>query len=204
VALVSMGSGPTFFHEPGAFRAWLEEHHGSAAELLVGFYKRGSGLPSITWPESVDEALCFGWIDGIRRRIDERSYSIRFTPRRAGSTWSAVNMGRMEALLAEGRVRPAGAEAFAARTEARSGIYAYEQGRLDLAEPYQSMLRENGAAWDYFHAQPPSYRKVAIWWVLSAKGEATRVRRAEQLIADSAAGRRIRQTDWKRETECAE
>ncbi len=182
----------TFFPHYSDFRAWLEQNHQFEQEILVGYYKRGSGKPSLTWPESVDEALCFGWIDGIRRRIDDVSYSIRFTPRKPRSIWSAVNIGRMEALAAEGRVLPAGLKAFEGREENRSGIYAYEQRDVELPEPYRSMLKESTAAWDFFHAQPPSYRKVAIWWVVSAKTEATRLKRIATLIDDSANGRRLR------------
>lgn len=179
----------TFFARPTDFRAWLEEHHETEQEILVGYYKKGSGRQSITWPESVDEALCFGWIDGIRRSIDAESYSIRFTPRKSRSIWSAVNIGRMEALIAEGRVHPAGLKAFSARQENRSGIYSYEQREVELPEPYRAMLKENGTAWDFFHAQPASYCKVATWWVVSAKQEATRLKRLATLIDDSTHGR---------------
>ena len=182
----------TFFPTADDFRAWLDEHHGRERELLVGFYKKHTGRQSITWPESVDEALCCGWIDGIRRSIDADSYSIRFTPRKPRSIWSAVNIARMEALIAEGRVRPAGLSAFEARRENRSGIYSYEQRSVELPDPYHAMLRENKAAWEFFSAQPASYRKIAFWWVISAKREATRMKRAAELVTDSAAGLRIR------------
>jgi uncharacterized protein YdeI (YjbR/CyaY-like superfamily) len=183
---------PKFFATPADFRAWLEEHHGSERELWVGFHKKGSGRPSITWPESVDQALCFGWIDGVRKSLGPDSYVIRFTPRRARSTWSAVNVGRMRELIAQGVVHPAGLAAFEARREERSGTYSYENrdaARLDEAQ--ERRFRANRAAWDYFQARPAGYRRTAIWWVVSAKREATRERRLDQLIEDSAAGRTI-------------
>lgn len=185
---------PVFFASPEDFRAWLEQHHASASELLVGFYKKDSGRPSITWPQSVDEALCFGWIDGVRRRIDDTSYSIRFTPRRPRSTWSAVNIKRVGELTEQGRMRPAGLAAFAQRAEENSAIYAHEQrgaAQLDPAE--EQLFRDSGPAWEFFQAQPASYRKAAIWWVISAKQAATRQKRLATLIDDSAAGRTIRQ-----------
>jgi uncharacterized protein YdeI (YjbR/CyaY-like superfamily) len=182
-----------FFKTPLDFRKWLAAHHAKTTELLVGFYKKDSGKPSITWPESVDEALCFGWIDGIRRRIDDESYSIRFTPRKTSSTWSAVNIARVKELSREGRMAPAGDKAFAARKENRSGIYSYEQRSADLVAPYAGKLRRNKAAAKFFASQPPSYRKAANWWVVSAKQEATRLSRLEKLIALSAAGQTIPQ-----------
>jgi len=182
-----------FFKTPADFRKWLEKHHDAARELWVGYYKKDSGKRSITWPESVDEALCFGWIDGIRKSIDGESYMTRFTPRRARSVWSAVNIKRVEELAREGRMRPAGERAFAARTENRSGIYAYEQRQTELVEPYGEKLRGNRAAWKFFDAQAASYRKAATWWVLSAKREETRLKRLATLIEDSAAGRTLKQ-----------
>jgi uncharacterized protein YdeI (YjbR/CyaY-like superfamily) len=183
---------PTFFATPADFRAWLAEHHADAQELLVGFYKKGSGRPSITWPESVDEALCFGWIDGVRKRIDDVSYTIRFTPRKPRSTWSAVNIRRVEELTRLGRMQPAGLAAFAARTEDNSGIYSHEQPRAELDPASEQQFRANQQAWDFFQAQPASYRKAAIWWVASAKKEETRCKRLATLIDDSANGRTIR------------
>src|SRR6266480_5315251 len=184
---------PKFFRTPAAFRAWLQRHHGTAAELLVGFCKRGAGTPSITWPEAVDEALCFGWIDGIRRRVDEASYTIRFTPRRAGSIWSEVNTRRAQALLAEGRMSPAGLKAFEARRANRAGRYSYEQRPRRLVAPYAGMLARNAAARKFFLAQIPSYRRAATWWVLSAKKEETRLKRARTLIELSARDKQIPQ-----------
>ena len=182
---------PMFFRSAAEFREWLDEHHATESELLVGLFKTGTGEPSMTWPESVDEALCFGWIDGVRRRIDERSYSIRFSPRRSGSTWSKVNIARAEALIREGRMQPAGLAAYEARRENRSGVYSYEQRRPRLEEPYEGILRQDEAAWSYFAAQPPSYRKAVSWWVVSAKREATRLRRLEKLRVFSAKGQRV-------------
>ncbi|HEX8131486.1 MAG TPA: YdeI/OmpD-associated family protein [Pyrinomonadaceae bacterium] len=182
-----------FFKSPADFRAWLEKHHATAQELWVGYYKKDSGKPSITWPESVDEALCYGWIDGIRKRVDDLSYTIRFTPRRPRSIWSAVNIGRVEELTRQGHMRPAGEKAFAARTENRSGIYAYEQRTPELPDPYGAKLRRNKAAWKFFAAQTASYRKAASWWVSSAKREETRLKRLEKLIEDSAGGRTLPQ-----------
>lgn len=182
---------PVFFATSADFRAWLEAHHATAAELLVGFYKVGSGKASITWPESVDEALCFGWIDGVRTRIDGASYRIRFSPRRPGSVWSAVNIASAERLIAAGRMTPAGLKAFEARKENKSGIYSYEQRRAELEEPYNSLLQQNEAAWNYFQLQPPSYRKGVSWFILSAKQEATRLKRLEKLIEYSAKGERL-------------
>ncbi|MGI8890788.1 MAG: YdeI/OmpD-associated family protein [Chthoniobacterales bacterium] len=181
-----------FFPKPLDFRKWLLRNHTSAPELLVGFHKKHTGQPSITWPESVDEALSFGWIDGIRGRIDESSYTIRFTPRRRGSIWSAVNMKRVDVLTKERRMQPAGLTAFAARQENKSGIYAYEQRREELPEPYAGMLKKNKAAWKFFQAQAPSYRKTISWWVTSARQEATRRRRLEKLADACAHGLRLR------------
>jgi uncharacterized protein YdeI (YjbR/CyaY-like superfamily) len=182
---------PIFFATPADFRAWLERNHASEKELLVGYYRKASGKPSITWPESVDEALCFGWIDGIRRRIDDESYSIRFTPRKPTSHWSSVNIARVAELRKEGRMRPAGLAAFERRSESRSGIYSYEQrqaARFDADQERE--FRSNEAAWSFFQAQPRGYRQLATYRVVSAKREETRRKRLASLIEDSAAGRR--------------
>jgi len=182
---------PTFFATPPAFRKWLEKNHERETELLVGFWKKDSGKPSITWPESVDEALCFGWIDGVRRRIDDESYSIRFTPRRKGSTWSAINIKRVAELTKLGKMAPAGLRAFEARSDKKSGIYAYENAPRTLPPEMEQPFRANRKAWTYFNEQPPWYRRVAIYWVTTAKKEDTRARRLETLIHDSAEGRRL-------------
>jgi uncharacterized protein YdeI (YjbR/CyaY-like superfamily) len=183
---------PAFFESPADFRAWFEEHHESESELLVGFYKKASGKPSITWPESVDQALCFGWIDGVRRSLGDEAYTIRFTPRKPRSNWSAVNVKRMKELLAEGLVHPAGEAAYERRSDDRTAIYSYEQRKsAQLPEEFEARLRANPAAAEFYDAQPPWYRRTAAHWVISAKREATRERRLAQLIEDSANGRRI-------------
>lgn len=187
-----MTHDPTFFPTPADLAAWFDEHAGTESELFLGYWKKGTGRPSVTWPESVDEALCVGWIDGVRRRIDEDSYVIRFTPRTATSTWSAVNIARVAELTAAGRMRAAGTAAFQARRADRSGIYSFEQKvepRLD--ESGEEQFRARADAWTFFVAQAPSYRRGAIWWVISAKQQATRDRRLAQLVADSGAGRRL-------------
>ena len=172
---------------------WLEENHATATELWVGFYKKDSGKPSITWSQSVDQALCFGWIDGIRKRVDDISYQIRFTPRRHGSIWSGINIKRAEELATQKRMRPAGLKAFAARIENKSGIYSYEQRSTELAEPYAMHLKRNKAAWNFFQTQSPSYRKMIGWWIISARKEETRVARLAKLISESAKGKRLLQ-----------
>ena len=182
----------TFFSTPADLRKWFRRNHATEKELWVGFHKKHTGRPSITWPESVDEALCVGWIDGIRKTIDSESYMIRFTPRRRGSIWSAVNIKRVEVLTNEKRMQPAGLAAFAARVENKSGIYSYEQRSEQLPEPYASQLRKNKKAWRFFQDQPPSYRKVIGWWVVSAKQEETRRKRLARLADESARGRRLR------------
>jgi uncharacterized protein YdeI (YjbR/CyaY-like superfamily) len=183
---------PTFVPTPEAFRRWLERHHETESVLLVGFYKTGSGRPSITWPESVDEALCFGWIDGVRKAIDAESYCIRFTPRKRGSTWSVVNMRKARELIASGRMRPAGLRAFERRDPGTSGTYSFEQrAAVRLSPEAEALFQANAAAWSFFQSRPPGYRKTATWWVVSAKQEATRMRRLRTLIEDSAAGRKV-------------
>jgi uncharacterized protein YdeI (YjbR/CyaY-like superfamily) len=184
---------PTFFKTQADWRKWLEQHHDKETELLVGFYKKESGKPSITWPESVDEALCFGWIDGIRKRVDDVSYTIRFTPRKTSSIWSAVNIKHVERLTAAGQMRPAGQKAFEARKENRSGIYAYEQRPQTFEGDFEKKFKANKKAWAYWESQPPYYRRTATWWVISAKKEETKRARLETLINDSAAGRPIAQ-----------
>ena len=184
---------PRFFATPARFRAWLRAHHSTQTELVVGFYKKGSGKPSITWPESVDEALCVGWIDGVRRSLGEEAYSIRFTPRKATSIWSAVNVARVAELERLGRMTPAGRRVFAARTAERTGVYSFERKTVAALAPKEAVkLRANARAATFFAAQPPWYRRAAIHWVISAKRDATRERRLDQLIADSAGGRTIR------------
>jgi uncharacterized protein YdeI (YjbR/CyaY-like superfamily) len=181
-----------FFESPADFRRCLEEHQNSAAELWVGYYKKGSGKLSISWPESVDEALCMGWIDGIRKGIDETSYAIRFTPRKPRSIWSAVNIARAQSLMEAGRMQPAGLRAFQNRREDRSRLYSYEQPSVALDGESEQVFMSNPEAWNFFQTQAPWYRKAASWWVMSAKKEETRRKRLGQIIADSAQGRTIR------------
>jgi uncharacterized protein YdeI (YjbR/CyaY-like superfamily) len=183
---------PLYFPTPADFRAWLQKHHAKEQELLVGFHKKSSGEPSITWPESVDAALCFGWIDGVRRNVDATRYSIRFTPRRQGSIWSKINIDRVQALIELGLMRPAGLKAFEKRTAERSAIYSYEQRHhATLGEVYERAFRKNKRAWEFFQTQAPSYRQVVTYWVISAKQEETRLRRLTTLIDASANLRRV-------------
>jgi uncharacterized protein YdeI (YjbR/CyaY-like superfamily) len=177
---------PPFFASPSAFRQWLEKHHDDTRELWVGFYKRDSGKPSITWPEAVDTALCFGWIDGLRKSLDAESYTIRFTPRRASSIWSAVNLKRMEILTETSAVRPPGLKAFQERNRKKSGLYSYEQRKsAQFRQADERRFRVNKKAWDFFRAQAPWYRRTATFWVISAKKEDTRQRRLARLIEAS-------------------
>ena len=188
-----IASEPVFFESAAEFRAWLEVHAATASELIVGFHAVASGRPSLRWSDAVDEALCFGWIDGIVRRIDTNSYTRRFTPRKPGSTWSKVNLAKVERLRAEGRMTAAGEAAYAQRTAERSGIYAYEQP--DHAELSAAELRDfkrQRAACAYCEATPPSYRKVILHWITSAKRPATRATRLATLVAACAEGRRLR------------
>jgi uncharacterized protein YdeI (YjbR/CyaY-like superfamily) len=185
---------PTFFATPDAFRAWLAAHHDRAAELWVGFHKRDSGKPSITWPESVDEALCYGWIDGVRKSLGAESYVIRFTPRKPRSNWSAVNVARVAELTRLGRMTPAGLAAFERRAPQKTGIYAYEQRKTAALDPAdEKRFRSHRAAWAFFEQQPPSYRQLALWWVVTAKREETRQRRLAELVAVCARGERLAQ-----------
>jgi uncharacterized protein YdeI (YjbR/CyaY-like superfamily) len=185
------GMEPIFFASPAEWRAWLETNHAHASEVIVGFHKKATGRPSMTWPEAVDEALCFGWIDGVRRSHGPEAYTNRFTPRRRRSNWSAINVKRVGELTAEGRMTPAGIAAFEARKD--TGVYSYEQQRQAVLEPEQeARFRAVAAAWEWFSARPPSYRRAAIHWVTSAKRPETRERRLATLIADSAAGRPIK------------
>ena len=180
-----------FFQTSAAFRRWLEQHHAKIEAVCVGYYKKGSGKPSITWSESVDEALCYGWIDGVRQSIDDLSYRIRFTPRKPRSIWSSVNIKRAQALIERGQMQPNGLKAYEARKENKSGIYSYEQRSVNLEEPYNRLLKKNEAAWRFFHVQPASYRKAVSWWIISAKKQETRLKRLEKLMANSVQRRRL-------------
>ncbi len=191
---------PTFFRTPDVFRAWLERQHGNDGELLVGFFKKGSGRPSITWPESVDVALCFGWIDGVRKSVDEFAYTIRFSPRRSGSIWSSINIKRARQLIKQGHMRPAGLKAYQARKENKSRVYSYEQRCVDLEQPYRRLFKKNHIAWRYFQKQPPYYRRMMNWWIISAKKEETRLKRLEKLIGFSAKGQRLPEFTLKKQS----
>jgi uncharacterized protein YdeI (YjbR/CyaY-like superfamily) len=182
---------PTYFKTPKDFRAWLEKHHRVEVELLVGFYKVGTGKPSITWKESVDEALSFGWIDGVRRSLGDEAYTIRFTPRKATSNWSAVNIKRMEELIAEGRVAQAGLDAFARCDVKKSAIYSYERNHAMLDAASLAVFKADKKAWAFFQTTPPSYQRLMMHRVASAKREETRARRLSQLIDYSRRGERM-------------
>jgi uncharacterized protein YdeI (YjbR/CyaY-like superfamily) len=187
-------SEPIYFASPDEFRAWLEEHHETETEVWVGYWKKATGKPSLVWSQAVDEALCFGWIDGVLRGIDDERHIQRFTPRKPTSNWSAINIAKVERLRAEGRMWPAGEAAFARRRDDRSAIYSYEQRKNAQLEPdEQARFAANVSAWAYFTSRPPSYRTPALWWVVSAKKPETRERRLATLIEDSAAGRPIKQ-----------
>jgi uncharacterized protein YdeI (YjbR/CyaY-like superfamily) len=188
---------PMYFSAPADWRAWLAAHGASATELWLGFYKVGATQRGITYAQAVDEALCAGWIDGVRKRADDARFVIRFTPRKPRSIWSAVNIKRVGELAALGRMLPAGEAAFAVRDEARSKIYSFEQREVVLSETYAQQLRADETAWRWFQVQPANYQKMATWWVMSAKREETRARRLATLIAECAAGRRLEQfTKW--------
>jgi len=179
---------PTFFSKPAEFRKWLAKNHHDKTELIVGYYKVHTKKPSMTWSQSVDEALCFGWIDGIRRSIDDQSYTIRFTPRKKNSIWSAVNIKKMEVLKKKGLLKPAGIDIFENRTDDKSSVYAFEQKDMKLPVEYENQLKANQKAWEYFQALAPSYKKNSIYYITSAKQEKTKLKRLEELISDSALG----------------
>lgn len=183
---------PRFFQTPADFRAWLEQHSAEATELIVGFHKKACGKPGITWQESVDEALCVGWIDAVRKRIDDSAYQIRFTKRKPTSTWSAINIARVADLTSQGRMQPAGLAAFAHRKESTSRTYAYEQASIaSLAPADEARFRKQKVAWAFFEAQPPGYRNLVIWRIVSAKQEVTRQQRLLQLIEASQNRQRL-------------
>ena len=183
---------PLFFETPAKLGAWLAKHGATATALIVGFYKRNTGRPSITWPESVDEALCHGWIDGVRTRIDEHAYKIRFTPRKPTSTWSAINIERVRVLQDQGRMTAAGLGAFGHRREAKSRTYSYEQTeKAELARAELAQFRKSKVAWKFFDAQPPGYQHQMIWRIVSAKRAATRESRLAKLIEASQNGERL-------------
>ena len=183
---------PLFFRAPEEFRAWLRAHHTSEREALLGFFKKRSGGASFTQAQAVEEALCFGWIDGHVKALDENRYTARFTRRTPHSIWSAVNIRRAERLIAEGRMEPPGLAVFSGRDPRQAGKYSFENEPQSLAEADEARFREHPAAWAFFQAQPPSYRRTAIWWVVSAKKEETRQKRLATLIQDAADGRRLK------------
>ena len=182
---------PTFFKTQSDFRKWLTKNHDKATELLVGFYKVGSGKPSMTWPESVDQALCFGWIDGVRRRIDDDSYSIRFTPRKPKSIWSSINIKKVEDLVISGQMQPTGLAAFEKRREHRSRIYAYENEPAKLSPEFEKTFRANKKAWTFFTGQAKSYQNVIIHRIMTAKQEKTRISRLNEAIRASENQKRL-------------
>lgn len=189
-------SEPIFFRGPEDLRRWFEANHRSQTEQWIGYYKKGSGLASITWPESVDQALCFGWIDGIRKSIDEVSYKIRFTPRKTDSHWSDVNIEKVEKLKSLDLMKPEGVEAFENCKENKSRKASYEQGSVTLDKKFGRIFKENKSAWDYFQSQSPSYRKQCIWWIVSARMEKTKIKRLEVLIDSCQSGQFIPPLRW--------
>ena len=194
-----MADQPTFFPAAADFRRWLESNHATAPELLVGFWKKGTAKPSIDWPQARDQALCFGWIDGVRRSLGEDAYTIRFTPRRPKSIWSKVNLERFAALQAEGLMTPAGERALAEST-GPSGVYAYERPLAELAAEEEAQFRREAAAWTDWQKRPPGYRKVVLHWVTSAKWPETRAKRLAILIESSASGEKIPRYDIGKKT----
>ena len=186
-------TSPLFFLTPNDFRLWLDAHHASAREVWIGYFKKSSGKPSMTWPESVDEALCYGWIDGVRKSLDTERYVIRFSPRKRTSIWSEVNIAKVKKLLAEGRMMPAGLSAWELRDEKRSGVYSFERKAASFSAEHERQFRKHRTAWEFFEAQPAYYKRVAAHYVGSAKREETRERRLQALIAHSAKAERLPQ-----------
>ena len=182
---------PKFFSAPAKFREWLEQNHDAATELLVGFHKKGSGKASVTYGEALDEALCFGWIDGVRKNLNETSYTIRFTPRKARSIWSLVNVNHVERLKKEGRMEAPGLAAYDRRDPARTGIYAFENRPREFSPEVEKLFRRNKNGWKFFEAQPPGYKRVIIYWVMTAKREETQMKRLQRLIECSENGVRV-------------
>jgi uncharacterized protein YdeI (YjbR/CyaY-like superfamily) len=188
-----MNIQPIFFAKQSDFRKWLIKNHKKETELIVGYYKVDSGKPSITWPQSVDEALCFGWIDGVRHSIDQYAYQIRFTPRKPTSIWSAVNIKKVDELTKKGLMYPAGIAAFEKRKDDKSKIYAFENEEVKLSEDFEKLFKANKKAWNYFQALAPTYRKPTTSYIMSAKQEATKLKRLNQIIEDCALGK----NKWK-------
>jgi len=192
---------PKFFSSPEQFRQWLEQSHDSAEELLVGFHKKDSGKKSVTYAQALDEALCYGWIDGVRKSLDETRYTIRFTPRKPKSIWSNVNVRHVERLQKEGRMAEPGLRAYARRDPKRTGIYAFENEAREFSPEFEKRFRANKAAWQFFQTEPPSIRRTCIFWVMSAKKEETRSRRLDQLITRAAQGIRSGVMETKSRTD---
>jgi uncharacterized protein YdeI (YjbR/CyaY-like superfamily) len=190
-------SRPRHFASAAAFGKWLADNHARRDELWVAFYKKHTGKAGMSYPEAVDEALCHGWIDGIKKRLDDESFTHRFTPRRARSIWSDINLRRAEALIASGRMQPAGMAAYEARTAERSGIYSFEGKAAQFDATTLAAFQAGRRAWAFFAAQPPGYRRIAAHWVMSAKREETRARRLAQLMEDSVNGRRLAQFETR-------
>ncbi|HJU93152.1 MAG TPA: YdeI/OmpD-associated family protein [Pyrinomonadaceae bacterium] len=182
---------PKFFSTPAEFRQWLERNHDTATELLIGFHKKSSGKKSITYPEALDEALCFGWIDGVRKKLNETSYMQRFTPRKPNSIWSNINVNHVERLKKDGRMHASGLAAYERRDPKRTGIYSFENESVKLAPAYEKKFRQNKKAWKFFEEQPPYYKKLMIFRIMAGKKEETRIRKLDQLIECSANGHRI-------------
>lgn len=187
---------PIFFKNQSDLRKWFEKNADTAKELLIGYYRVATGKPSITWPQSVDEALCFGWIDSIRNSIDDESYTIRFTPRKPNSIWSAVNIKKIEELKKLGLMKPKGLELFNNRNENKQNLYSFERSLVELSPEFEKKFKANKKAWKYFQQMPPSYRKPCINWVMSAKQEETKLSRLATLINDSEAERKIKGMDY--------
>ncbi|MBP6871261.1 MAG: YdeI/OmpD-associated family protein [Bacteroidales bacterium] len=181
----------TFFKTQDDFRRWLESNYEKETELVVGYYKMDSGKPSMSWSQSVDQALCFGWIDGVRRSIDKESYCIRFTPRRSNSNWSAINIKKIEELTKAGLMNPAGLKAYSLRKENKSGIYSYENDTIFIDSNYELQFIQNKKAWDFFMKQAPSYKKAIMRWIMSAVQEKTRQSRLEKTIKESEQQKRV-------------
>ncbi len=182
-----------YFKTPSSLRKWFNSNHKKSSELWIGFYKKDSGKPSVTYPEALDEALCFGWIDGIRKRIDDEIYTIRFTPRNPKSYWSAVNIKKANALIKSGKMTSPGLKEFEKRDKNKSGSYSFERVNVKLKPSFEKKFKSNKKAWKFFQTSPPSYKKPAMWWVMSAKHDETRLKRLNQLISDSEAGIKIKQ-----------
>jgi uncharacterized protein YdeI (YjbR/CyaY-like superfamily) len=181
---------PKFFKSPAEFHEWLQKHHDKSKELFVGFYKKSSGKKSITYPEALDEALCFGWIDGVRKSIDEISYAQRFSPRKPKSIWSLINVRHVERLKSEGRMQPSGLAVYALREDKRTGVYSFENRPRELSPEYQKVFQKNKKAWEFFKNQPPYYQRTLSFYVMGAKQEATRLRRLQLLMESSEKGKR--------------